>query len=115
MCVYQCDDFRQRELPHSWDKLCFFYMPLAQFRLLIKDQFMKTAHIRDPRIVDRLVSKVCVSCSPLIVLPLSQGELELMATKLRWNNPDHIQNYLSRENVERKANDFLSKFFRGKE
>jgi hypothetical protein len=38
-----------------------------------------------------------------------------MSTKKGYLNPDHIRNILTRENVEKKPQDFLSRFFAGKD
>ena len=75
-------------------------MPLSEYRLLVKDQFLKYSHVADPRAIDRLVA---------------QAELDLMSAKKTYYNPEHIRNKLLRENIVRKPQDFLSRFFAGKD
>ena len=38
----------------------------------------------------------------------------MYAIRYAFYNPDHVRNYLFRENVEAPAKDFLSKFLSGK-
>jgi NADH dehydrogenase (ubiquinone) 1 alpha subcomplex subunit 6 len=90
----------QRALPRVRDDHEFFDFPMPTFRLLIKEQFTRNAHIHDIRVIDRLVAK---------------ADTELFNTIKTYNNPDHLRNYLIRANIEHKPKDFLSKFFAGKD
>ncbi|RCN35135.1 putative 3-demethylubiquinone-9 3-O-methyltransferase [Ancylostoma caninum] len=75
-------------------------MPLGVFRSVLKQQFMKNAHITDLRIIDRLVGET---------------KQHMYSIRYAFYNPDHVRNYLFRENVEAKPKDFLSKFLNGQE
>jgi len=98
--VLHCYKAWQRQLPFLWDFQRQFDIPLPEFRLIIKDQFLKYSHVADARAIDRL----CI-----------RAEIELMETKKSYLNPDHVRNVLTRENIEKKAQDFLSRFFAGKD
>lgn len=73
-------------------------MPLGVFRSVLKQQFVKNAHVTDVRIIDRLVAET---------------RQHMYSIDFAFYNPDHVRNYLFRENVEAKPKDFLSKFLSG--
>ncbi|PIO72949.1 complex 1 protein [Teladorsagia circumcincta] len=90
----------QRITPTFWWDFGMVDMPLGVFRSVLKQQFMKNAHIDDIRIVDRLVAET---------------RQHMVAIKYAFYNPDHVRNFLFRENVQAKPKDFLSKFLNGQE
>ncbi|KAL6739031.1 complex 1 protein [Ancylostoma duodenale] len=90
----------QRMTPKFWWDFGMHDMPLGVFRSVLKQQFMKNAHITDLRIIDRLVGET---------------KQHMYAIRYAFYNPDHVRNYLFRENVEAKPKDFLSKFLNGQE
>ncbi|KJH47037.1 complex 1 protein [Dictyocaulus viviparus] len=90
----------QRITPKFWWDFGMHDMPLGVFRSVLKQQFMKNAHITDVRIIDRLVSET---------------KQHMYSIEYGFYNPDHVRNYLFRENVEAKPKDFLSKFLSGQE
>uniref|UniRef100_A0A7I4YKE4 NADH dehydrogenase [ubiquinone] 1 alpha subcomplex subunit 6 n=1 Tax=Haemonchus contortus TaxID=6289 RepID=A0A7I4YKE4_HAECO len=90
----------QRMTPKFWWDFGLHDMPLGVLRSSLKQQFMKNAHIDDIRIVDRLVAET---------------KQHMVAIEHAFYNPDHVRNYLFRENVQAKPKDFLSKFLNGQE
>ncbi|CAJ0582573.1 unnamed protein product, partial [Mesorhabditis spiculigera] len=90
----------QRLTPNFWWDFEMTDMPLPVFRAVLKQQFVKNAHIQDVRIVDRLVG---------------EAHQHIYSIRYAFYNPDHVRNYLFRENVEPKPKDFLSKFLIGKD
>ncbi|KAI6198300.1 Complex 1 LYR protein and Methyltransferase type 11 domain containing protein [Aphelenchoides fujianensis] len=84
--------------PKFWFDYELQDLPLPVFRNVLKREFTKNAHITDVRIIDRKV-----------------GECYKDIESIQWAfyNPDHVRNFLFRENVEPKAKDFLSKFLSG--
>ncbi|KAK6747284.1 hypothetical protein RB195_000474 [Necator americanus] len=90
----------QRMTPNFWWDFGMHDMPMGVFRSVLKQQFMKNAHITDLRIIDRLVGET---------------KQHMYAIRYAFYNPDHVRNYLFRENVEAKPKDFLSKFLSGQE
>ncbi|VDO79669.1 unnamed protein product [Heligmosomoides polygyrus] len=90
----------QRMTPKFWWDFGMQDMPLGVFRSVLKQQFLKNAHITDIRIIDRLVGET---------------KQHMYAIQYAFYNPDHVRNYLFRENVEPKPKDFLSKFLNGQD
>ncbi|KAH7730966.1 NUO-3 protein [Aphelenchoides avenae] len=75
-------------------------MPLPVFRELLKTQFTKQGHLTDLRVIDRKVHETYA---------------HIESFNMAYYNPDHVRNYLLRENVDPKPKDFLSKFLAGKD
>jgi hypothetical protein len=90
----------QRQAPRLWYYFYFQDIPMPVFREILKKQFTKHAHISDLRVIDRQVEEC---------------EMHMESIDMAYYNPDHVRNYLLRENVEPKAKDFLSKFLAGKD
>uniref|UniRef100_A0A914X873 NADH dehydrogenase [ubiquinone] 1 alpha subcomplex subunit 6 n=1 Tax=Plectus sambesii TaxID=2011161 RepID=A0A914X873_9BILA len=90
----------QRYVPTIWWEQELRDIPLPQFRLAIKNQFMKNAHLTDTRVVDRLVE---------------QAKLDMVNFRMAYYNDVHVRNFLFRENIDPKPADFLSRFFAGKD
>ncbi|CAJ0602541.1 unnamed protein product [Cylicocyclus nassatus] len=90
----------QRMTPKFWWDFGMHDMPLGVFRSVLKKQFMKNSQITDFRVIDRLVEET---------------KQHMVAIQYAFYNPDHVRNYLFRENVEAKPKDFLSKFLNGQE
>lgn len=91
--------FQRVALQIRWDQE-MRDIPLPTFRLAIKNEFVKNAHLTDIRVIDRLVMET---------------EKHLESFRMQYYNPTHTRDYFFRENVEPKATDFLSKFLSGKE
>ncbi|CAD5221027.1 unnamed protein product [Bursaphelenchus okinawaensis] len=85
----------QRITPTFWWDYQLTDYPLPVFREIIKKQFLKNAHVKDLRIIDRKVG---------------EGYKDIESIEWAWYNPDHVRNFLFRENLEPKPKDFLSKF-----
>ncbi|VDM62595.1 unnamed protein product [Angiostrongylus costaricensis] len=90
----------QRITPKFWWDFGMQDMPLGVFRSVLKKQFVKNAHVTDVRIIDRLVAET---------------KQHMYSIDFAFYNPDHVRNYLFRENVEAKPKDFLSKFLSGQD
>ncbi|CAD5227851.1 unnamed protein product [Bursaphelenchus xylophilus] len=85
----------QRLTPTFWWDYELTDYPLPVFREVIKKQFIKNAHVKDLRIIDRKIA---------------EGYKDIESIEYAFYNPDHVRNYLFRENLEAKPKDFLSKF-----
>ncbi|VDD87862.1 unnamed protein product [Enterobius vermicularis] len=70
-------------------------MPLPYFRLVLKKEFLKNAHLTDIRVIDRKVNEC---------------EQHLCSLKYYFYNEEHLRNYLFREDVDEKPKDFMTKF-----
>uniref|UniRef100_A0A1I7XRW3 NADH dehydrogenase [ubiquinone] 1 alpha subcomplex subunit 6 n=1 Tax=Heterorhabditis bacteriophora TaxID=37862 RepID=A0A1I7XRW3_HETBA len=88
----------QRLTPKFWWDYGLSDMPLGVFRAVLKQQFLKNSHLTDVRVIDRLVGET---------------KQHIYSIRYAFYNPDHVRNYLFRENVEAKPKDFLSKFLTG--
>ncbi|WKY05586.1 hypothetical protein Q1695_006078 [Nippostrongylus brasiliensis] len=90
----------QRMTPKFWWDYGMHDMPLGVFRSVLKQQFVKNSHLSDIRIIDRLVGET---------------KQHMYAIQYAFYNPEHVRNFLFRENVEPKPKDFLSKFLAGQD
>uniref|UniRef100_A0A1I7YYQ9 NADH dehydrogenase [ubiquinone] 1 alpha subcomplex subunit 6 n=1 Tax=Steinernema glaseri TaxID=37863 RepID=A0A1I7YYQ9_9BILA len=90
----------QRLTPQFWWDYGMHDMPLPVFRAVLKKQFTKNAHLSDLRVIDRKVAET---------------HQHMQSIRYAFYNPDHVRNYLFRENVDAKPKDFLSQFLSGKE
>ncbi|KAF7635564.1 hypothetical protein Mgra_00004951 [Meloidogyne graminicola] len=90
----------QRLAPTHWWDYQLQDIPLPVFREVMKNQFMKNAHLQDVRVIDRKVE---------------EARQHLVALKFYFYNEYHVRNMLFAENIEPKPKDFLSKFLHGKE
>ncbi|VDM65292.1 unnamed protein product [Strongylus vulgaris] len=106
--------FRQRMTPKFWWDFGMHDMPLGVFRSVLKQQFVKNAHITDFRVIDRLVEETR-QFNESFHARLRHRFQHMYAIRYAFYNPDHVRNYLFRENVEAKPKDFLSKFLSGQD
>lgn len=90
----------QRKAPTTWWDYGFQDMPLPVFRMLIKKEFMKNAHIKDIRVIDRMVE---------------EAKQHLYALDYYFYNEEHLRNYFYREDLQEKPKDFMTKFLHGKD
>jgi NADH dehydrogenase (ubiquinone) 1 alpha subcomplex subunit 6 len=90
----------QRQVSVMYSKFELQDMTLPAFRAVIKREFLKNGHITDTHVIDRHVYEV---------------HNHLYSIRFDFYNPDHVRNYLFRENVDEKPTDFLSKFLAGNE
>jgi len=68
-------------------------------RVKLREEFEKTRHVQDIRVIDMLVIK---------------GQMELKETVEQWKQKGHIMTYF-KETIEPKPQGFLSKFLAGHE
>ncbi|KAI6236188.1 Complex 1 LYR protein and Methyltransferase type 11 domain containing protein [Aphelenchoides besseyi] len=88
----------QKITPKFWFDFHLIDIPLPVFRNVLKNEFTKNAHHTDIRIIDRKVAE-CYK--------------DIEAIQMAYYNPEHVRNYLFRENIDPKAKDFLSQFLSG--
>ncbi|KAI6187408.1 hypothetical protein M3Y98_00240000 [Aphelenchoides besseyi] len=88
----------QKITPKFWFDYNLVDIPLPVFRNVLKNEFTKNAHHSDLRIIDRKVAE-CYK--------------DIEAVQMAYYNPEHVRNYLFRENIDPKAKDFLSQFLSG--
>lgn len=89
----------QRLTPKFWWDFGMQDMPLGVFRAVLKQQFTANAAIKDIRVIDRKVGET---------------HQHMEAIRMAYYNPDHVRNYLFKENIEAPPKDFLGKFLAGK-
>lgn len=99
LAVLQSYKELQRLAPKFWWDYGLQDMTLGVFREVLKQQYKANAHLKDIRVIDRKVGET---------------HQHMYAIRYAFYNPDHVRNYLFRENVEAQPKDFLSKFFSGK-
>ena len=99
LAVLQSYKELQRLTPKFWWDYGLHDMPLGVFRAVLKQQFTANKAIKDIRVIDRKVG---------------EAHQHMEAIRYAFYNPDHVRNYLFKENVEAAPKDFLSKFLSGK-
>ena len=86
---------------------------VAKGRRKVREEFLRHSHVRDPRVIDMLVIKVCVTvCVGHSFSLLIQGKMELEETSNMFKQKTHIMRFF-RETQRQPSADFLSRFFEG--
>lgn len=85
-----------REIPRSLEMYMLDF-PAAHGRRKLREEFLKHAHVRDPRVIDMLVIK---------------GKMELEETANCWKQKTHIMRFF-KETQRKQPTDFLSRFLEG--
>ena len=85
----------------------------------LKAKFKANSHIKDVRVIDMLVIKVCNYFIIIFIrdyLQITfQGQHDLQEVVEKWTQGPHIMSKHFKESIEEKPKDFLSKFLQGQE
>lgn len=90
----------QRRAPNVWWNYGFQDMPLSYFRLVLKKEFLKNAHLKDIRVIDRKIDEC---------------KQHIYSLDYYFYNGEHLRNYLFHDGMPEKPKDFMSKFLLGTE